>query len=410
MIQRLRIRFIAAAAVSLLIVSSLCMFMINTVNYQGIKQDADSVLQILHRLSGRLPEIAEEFDWESAGPRYRSPELPFEIRFFSVLLDATGKKISSETDQIISISEQNIMSYATSALQQQKDFGFVDDYRYMRKAEGDNTRLVFLDCGRMLTGHRQMMLNSLWITLSVIFGVILLLIFLSSRIARPIAQSYEKQKRFITDAGHELKTPITIIQTDAELLSMEVGGNEWLRDIQAQTSRLSSLTSDLIYLARMEENPQLPMIAFPLSDVVEETAASFETAAKAHGQTILPNVQPSIECVGNEKAIRQLVSVLMENAIRYAPAGSHIHLRLGTSARQIRLAVQNPAPNVTPENLENLFERFYRADTSRNSQDGGHGIGLSVAKAIVSAHGGKIGAALKDDELTITVLLPTPKH
>lgn len=410
MIQKLRIRFIVAAAVSLLIVSSLSMLMITLANHQGIKHDADSVLQILHRLAGRLPEIAEEFDWESAGPRYRSPELPFEIRFFSVLLDAKGEKISSETDQIFSIDEQNIMLYAASALQQQKDFGFVDDYRYMRKAEGENIRLVFLDCGRMLTGFRQMIFNSLWITLAVISCVILLLTFLSSRIARPVAQSYEKQKRFITDAGHELKTPITIIQTDAELLSMEIDGNEWLRDIQAQAGRLSSLTSDLIYLARMEEDQQLPMIAFPLSDVVEETAASFETAAKAHGQTLLQEIQASIECVGNEKAIRQLVSVLMDNAIRYAPAGSHIRLRLGTSARQIRLAIQNPAPHLTPENLENLFERFYRADTSRNSQDGGHGIGLSVAKAIVSAHGGRISAALKDNELTIMVLLPAPKH
>lgn len=117
MIQKLRIRFIVAAAVSLLIVSSVSMVMITMANHQGIKHDADSVLQILHRLAGRLPEIAEEFDWESAGPRYRSPELPFEIRFFSVLLDAKGEKISSETDQIFSIDEQNIMLYAASALQ-----------------------------------------------------------------------------------------------------------------------------------------------------------------------------------------------------------------------------------------------------------------------------------------------------
>lgn len=410
MIQKLRVKFIAAAAVSLLIVCFLSAFMINAVNYQEITRDADSVLQILHRFSGRLPEITQEFDWESAGPRYRSPELPFEIRFFSVLLDAAGEIISSETDQIFSIDEQNVMSYAASALRQQRDFGFVDDYRYMRRAEGDNTRLIFLDCGRMLTGYRQMILSSLWVTLAVILCVILLLTLLSSRIARPIARSYEKQKRFITDAGHELKTPITIIQTDAELLAMEIDNNEWLQDIQSQASRLSSLTSDLIYLARMEENQQLPMIVFPLSDVAEETVSSFETAAKAHGQAILQDIQPAIECVGNERALRQMVSVLMDNAVRYAPAGSRIHVTLERTARQIRLAIRNPAPHVTPENLENLFERFYRADASRNSQDGGHGIGLSVAKAIVSAHGGKISAALRDNELTIMVLLPTPRH
>lgn len=410
MIQKLRVKFIAAAAVSLLIVSLLSAFMINAVNYREITRDADSVLQILHRFSGRLPEITQEFDWESAGPRYRSPELPFEIRFFSVLLDAAGEIISSETDRIFSIDEQNVMSYAASALRQQRDFGFVDDYRYMRRAEGDNIRLIFLDCGRMLTGYRQMILSSLWVTLAVILCVMLLLTLLSSRIARPIAQSYEKQKRFITDAGHELKTPITIIQTDAELLAMEIDGSEWLQDIQSQASRLSSLTSDLIYLARMEENQQLPMIIFPLSDVVEETVASFETAAKAHGQVILQDIQPSIESVGNEKAIQRLVSVLMDNAIRYAPAGSRLRVRLGRSARQIRLAVQNPAPHLTQENLENMFERFYRTDASRNSQDGGYGIGLSVAKAIASAHGGRIGAALKGHELTITVILPTPRH
>ncbi len=410
MIQKLRVKFIAAAAASLLIVSFLSALMINAVNYQEITRDADSVLQILHRFSGRLPEITQEFDWESAGPRYRSPELPFEIRFFSVLLDAKGEIISSETDRIFSIDEQNVMSYAASALRQQRDFGFVDDYRYMRRAEGAHTRLTFLDCGRMLTGYRQMMLSSLWVTLAVILCVILLLTLLSSRIARPVAQSYEKQRRFITDAGHELKTPITIIQTDAELLSMEIDSNEWLRDIQAQAGRLSSLTSDLIYLARMEEDQQLPTIAFPLSDVMEETVASFETAAKAHGQTIRQDIQPSVEWVGNERAIRQMVSVLLDNAVRYAPAGSKIHVTLEKTARPIRLTVQNPAPDLTPENLENMFERFYRADASRSSQDGGHGIGLSVAKAIAGAHGGKISAALKDNELTITVLLPAPKH
>lgn len=410
MIQKLRVRFIAAAAVSLLIVSFVSAFTINAVNYQEIKRDADSVLQILHRFSGRLPERTQEFDWESAGPRYRSPELPFEIRFFSVLLDAEGEILSAETERIVSIDEQNVMSYAASALRQQRDFGFVEDYRYMRQAEGENTRLIFLDCGRMLTGYRQMIRSSLWVTLAVISCVILLLTFLSSRIARPVARSYEKQKRFITDAGHELKTPITIIQTDAELLSMEIDSNEWLRDIQAQAVRLSSLTSDLIYLARMEEDQQLPMIAFPLSDVVGETVASFETAAKAHGQTILPDIQPAIECVGNEKAIRQLVSVLMENAIRYAPAASKLRVKLEKFARQIRLAIQNPAPNLTQENLQNMFERFYRADASRSSKDGGHGIGLSVAKAIAGAHGGKISAALRENELTITVLLPASKR
>jgi len=410
MIRKLRIKFIMAAALSLLIVCSLSMILINTVNYQEIRRDADSVLQILHRLAGRLPEIADEFDWQSAGPRYRSPELPYEIRFFSVLLDGKGEKISSETAQIFSVEERNVMPYVDEALEQNNNSGFVDDYRYMRKAEGDNTRIVFLDCGRMLAGYRQMCLNSFWVTLAVLSCFTILLFFLSARIARPAAQSYEKQKRFITDAGHELKTPITIIQTDAELLAMEIEDNEWLQDIQAQTSRLSALTSDLIYLAKMEEDQQLPMIAFPLSDVVEETVASFDTAAKAHGQRILSEIRPSIEITGNEKAIRQLISVLMDNAVRYAPEGSAIRTALESNGRQIRLTVQNPAPGLTSENLENLFERFYRADSSRSSREGGYGIGLSVAKAITASHGGRISAAIRDGQLIFTVLLPVPKH
>ena len=191
---------------------------------------------------------------------------------------------------------------------------------------------------------------------------------------------------------------------------MEIGSSEWLKDIQEQTSRLSSLTNDLIYLARMEEDQHLPMIVFPLSDVVEETLSSFEVAAKARGKTICQRIQPSVEYLGNEKALRQLASILIDNAVKYAPAGSTIEAALTETVRHVRLSVKNQAPDLTQEQLMNLFERFYRADGGRNSKESGHGIGLSVAKAIVSAHNGKIDASKMNDDLVFTVLLPQTRR
>ena len=203
-----------------------------------------------------------------------------------------------------------------------------------------------------------------------LLAVLALLLVLSSRIVRPVAESYEKQKRFITDAGHELKTPMTIISADADLAEMECGENQWLSDIRRQAQRLTGLTNDLIYLSRMEEEqPRLPCIEFPVSDVVEEMGQSFLAVAKSQDKTLDIRVQPMLSWAGDEKAIRQLVSILLDNALKYSPAGGQLALRLEKQGRGLLLSVSNTVDK--PMEREALPRRLaHRGKIRAESPDG----------------------------------------
>ena len=224
------------------------------------------------------------------------------------------------------------------------------------------------------------------------------ILFFSGKLLKPVTESYEKQKQFITDAGHEIKTPLTIIQADVDVLEMEHGSNEWLDGIRSQITRLTSLTSDLIYLSRMEEaDTSMPMIEFPFSDVISETAMAFQGLAQTQNKIFICSVPSVISYEGNEKAIRQLVNILMDNALKYSPEGGTISLTVQKQGRQIKLSVYNTTEEpISKGSIKQLFDRFYRADSSRSQNKGGYGIGLSVAKAIMQAHNGKITAATKD--------------
>ena len=236
-----------------------------------------------------------------------------------------------------------------------------------------------------------------------------LMILLSKHIVKPFSENYEKQKRFITDAGHEIKTPITIINADTEVLEMDTGPNEWIDDIRIQTERLSHLTRDLIYLAKMEEGEnQTPMIEFPLSEVVSETAASFQSLARTGVKQFTTRIEPMLSFYGSEENIRKLLSILLDNAVKYSNENGSIQLMLERKGRYIQLVVTNTTnETLNKEQLLHLFDRFYRMDASRNSETGGYGIGLSIAQAVVQMHKGKISViAVDDTTIQFTVLLP----
>lgn len=206
------------------------------------------------------------------------------------------------------------------------------------------------------------------------------------------------------------KPPLAIIQADTEVLALETGEeNEWIVDIQTQIKRLSTLTNDLIYLSRMEEEQgRQQFLPLPFSELVAEAAQAFQAVAKRQNKTLSVDVQPMLTLVGEEKSLVQLVSILLDNALKYSPEGGQIALRLSRQGKHLRLSVENTAEVLSKELLENMFDRFYRGDASRNSGQGGYGIGLSIAKAVVQAHRGKLSAAAKGtDRLVITALFPS---
>lgn len=217
---------------------------------------------------------------------------------------------------------------------------------------------------------------------------LLLLLFLSCRIVKPFLENDEKQKQFITDAGHELKTPLTIIDADAEVLAMDLGENGWLNDIQTQTKRLAQLTNSLVLLSRMEELPQTEKIDFPLSDLVEETVETFQALARTQHKNLTAQIQPMLSMRGDERAIRQLLTIFLDNAVKYTDDGGRIEIVLQKQKNNLCLSVYNTSEHISKDALAHLFDQFYRTDRSHNSRTGGYGLGLSIAWAIVNVHRG----------------------
>lgn len=336
-----------------------------------------------------------------------SPETPFESRYFTVVIDEEGTIASADLGNIVSVLESDAQEYAQQVFGKNRKRGFQKNFRYSSAETGEGTRLIFLDCKRSLSNFKSFLIYSLLVSAVGYLAVLLLVILLSGRVIRPVQESYEKQKRFITDAGHELKTPLTIIDADVSILEMEHGSSEWIDDIRGQTKRLTQLTNDLIFLSKMEEEQTtLQKIVFPISDVVTETAQSFRSRAQLEEKNFVMTVEPMLSYEGDESRIRQLVTILLDNALKYSEKEGTIELQLFLQGKNTVLSVYNTTAEMKKEDLTHLFDRFYRTDRSRNSATGGHGIGLSIALAIVNAHKGRITADSEDGKsLRITVIL-----
>lgn len=403
MINRLRRRLITVAMLSLLLVFSVIVSTINVLNYRNMTAEADEVLTMLAKNGGTFPAWESE---ELQALLAKSPEALFTCRYFSVVMTDEKTVLSANTEKISAVDETGAAEYAKAVWAWEG--GFYQDFRFLRWNGGNKILFVFLDLSKEIASFRSLLLSSILVAFLGLLSVFILLFSLSKRIVRPVSESYEKQRRFITDAGHEIKTPLTIISADVDVLDMEYGESEWLRDIQLQIKRLTTLTNDLIYLSKMEESQsQLQMKEFSLSALSDELMRSFQAPARTQGKTFTSRVQPDILLRGDEKMIGQAISNLLDNALKYSEPEGTISLTLEKRGRSVCLEVYNTTPSISEENLKSLFDRFYRADPSRNSRTGGHGIGLSIVQAVVRAHKGEVGASSRDGRsLTVSVTLP----
>lgn len=406
MIRKLRKRFILSAMLATLLVLTVLLGVIHVVNYRKIAVDADKLLEILLENGGQFPKQDKRMEHDAPFSRKLSPETPYESRYFIVTADAFGEISAVNTGKIAAVSTEDAVNYSERILQNGRTSGFIYQYRYAVEKDGEKQMLVFLDCSREFSSFRGFLYSSIVVSAIGLVSVFVLIVFFSKIVLKPVIESYGKQKQFITDAGHEIKTPLTIIDASTEVLEMEFGESEWTQSIRGQVQRLSSLTSDLIALSRMEEAAEVTMLEFSLSDAVQETAEAFRPMAFAQKKEYSVQVVQGISYCGDEKLIRRLLSVLVDNALKYSQEGGQIRITLQRQGKKCCILVYNTAQNLPRGELPQLFDRFYRTDQSRNSQTGGYGIGLSVAKAIVEAHKGKITAQSADGiSLMLTVLL-----
>ena len=447
MIRKLRMRLILLTMLAVLLVMVILIGGINVSNYRQVVSESDDILELLMRNGGTFEEhgrgkgpkeglspkpgmngddtqtdiettIIVDDDFRSGKrsfmwlreDRIDSPELAYETRYFTVLFDESENVVLVDTGRISAVSESEAVEYAAKALDRKGSSGFIGDYRYLvGEPDENNCRMViFRDCGIGLQNFRNFRNISIFVSLLCLIGVGILVFLASGRIVRPVAESYEKQKRFITDAGHEIKTPLAIITADAEVLEMEQSESEWISDIKAQTKRLSELTQDLISLSKMEETSTvLEMKDLDLSALLKSQTGSFGAVATASNKTISSNIEDGIHIQGDKKSIESLLSIVLDNAVKYCPENGHIDVSATRYKKGARIEVTNDtSETLSAEECKNMFERFYRTDASRNSETGGHGIGLSMAKAIVSKHKGRITAASgSEKKLTVTIQL-----
>ena len=438
MIKRLRRRFVLIAAFSVLAVELVVVGLINIMNIRQINGTEKQLLEILCDNDGEFPEFGMMRDQNGFKPGGRfggmddePPPVPdddgrrgfggfgfrmteetrFKTRYFYVMCDRQLSPTVINTVHIAAVTSDQAVSYAQKAHNTGKSGGYIGDYRFVVKETQYGKMYIFLDCSDDIRTEQNFLLISAAISLGGWVLVCLLIIICSRFAVKPFIENYEKQRMFITDAGHEIKTPLAIIQANTEVIEMISEPSEWTESIKNQIERLNGLIANLLRLSRMDEESIKPVFAeFDLTDAFIDIAQPFKTPAENKGLTLNVDAQENIRMNGDEASIRQVVSILTENAVKYCDKGGSIDISLTKTAsgRHAVIKAVNDCAQ-PPEDPDRLFDRFYRADASRKREDGekksGYGIGLSVAKAVTENHKGKISCKAENGKIIFTVRL-----
>ena len=326
--------------------------------------------------------------------------------FYTVAVSYDGDILEIKNEPPTVHSDDNLKKLAQSIIKENRQYGTDDNLAFYKEDKGGYTLVTFMD---------NTVVNENALTLfryTLIFGGVALVlffflsVFLARKIVNPLEESYQKQKQFISDAGHELKTPVSVVSANAELLSREIGNNQWLQNIQYENERMGMLVGQLLDLARTENvTPQMEHIDF--SRLVAGEALPFESVAFEKGLVLNSNITNGIGVEGNSTQLKQIVSILLDNAIRHSKEQGEVYLSLTKEHGYAKLSVINKGDEIPVEQREQLFERFYRVDTARNGEDKHYGLGLAIAKAIATSHKGYIEVQCFNGFVEFKVQIPT---
>lgn len=401
--KKLRVKIVFGVFVSALAVFLLTITVFGLSTYINLNEVADATTEILVKNNGKAPHYEEyKLFAEKEGLQITNydAESPYRMRYFYVTY-ANNSAIPN-IEHIASVNEIDALDMANAVKKKGSDTGYYNDYRY----RVTDNMIVFVDNSREILSLRYLLMLIGLIFLGFIVMITLVFYFLSKRIVKPFEDNARMQKQFITDASHELKTPLAIISANAEVLAYKDGENEWIHNITTQVARVSELVNELLTLNRLEEVDEISGIEpVNLSEKAETVAASFEEVFQNKNAALHRRIQPNIVLNGNPEQLERLLSVLIENASKYVSENGEAVIELKKEMRYTLLTVFNTCSPDPDTDYTHLFERFYRPDSSRTSQTGGHGIGLSIAKRIVTLHGGTIEAIPSDNGLTFRVRL-----
>ena len=341
---------------------------------------------------GKTPPEMGRRKFDESSPRFRLEN------FYSVVVsneDSNKGEVLGvlEKDMNSVYSDAELEKLAADVMNRSKEFGKVGNLSYYKEDRGYTTLVVFMDNTVMNDNVSTLFKYTL------IYGAVALVIifFISSalakRIVKPLEESYEKQKQFISDAGHELKTPVSVVNANAELLAREIGENQWLDNIRYENERMGNLVTQLLDLARME-NVETELSEVDFSRIVEGECLPFESIAFEKGVTLETDIESNINVLGDASKLKQLVSILVDNALRHSE-GDKVFVSLKKDSGQALLSVKNKGAEIPPDQREKIFERFYRADSAR-TDTGNYGLGLAIAKSIAVAHKGNIEVLCND--------------
>lgn len=406
MIKKLRKEFITISIIAVVSVMVLLCVIVNVANFISVNEKLNNTFEMISSNGENMPDFSrpdmdrsrDEFDPEfKRFDRQFNEETPFSTRFFVLTYDESGNLISSDLEKIAAVKQEDVQSYLEIALSSKKTYGFCEGYKYkIEKLDDGSFKAIFLDDNREMSSVKTILVLSVSATVICSALICVLIVLFSKRAVKPAIESNKKQKQFITDASHELKTPITVISTSLSVLEMEVGKQKWIDKAKGQTEKLTELVNSLVTLSKMDEESPLNVQEFNISNAVLETAESFNDFAEQKGHRINANVEKDVIFTGDEYKIRQLCTILFDNAVKYASDETPIGFSLKKDKKGVVITCENESDSVDEQELDKLFDRFYRTDKSRNSKTGGFGIGLSIARSICQAHKGAIKAVCEN--------------
>ncbi|MBQ5825848.1 MAG: GHKL domain-containing protein [Clostridia bacterium] len=414
MIKQLRRRFVVAIMASALALIVVVLTAINIVVIFIMDNSTTYTLEKIVENDGVAIDVSSDYranvlDYFNplSGVSPLASEVSYTSRFFYVRFREDGRVVTVNTDHATAITGEDARAFADEVIKTGERKGYLrGTYKYIvDESEYNGKTVYFMDVSESLVSMFIMVTSS--VSIGFIGWVLLLVAVIpaSKRAVRPIVENTVRQKQFITDAGHELKTPLAIISANTEVLEMMYGENEWFTSIRNQTNRLSDLIKNLLVLSKAEEKSQKDSFSeVAVSDIVSATVASFSAVAQRSNKRLYAEVQPTLSIWGNEKSIAELANILLDNAVKYAPDGSKVELNLYKKGRQVVLETSNVLAEGVEVDTDRVFDRFYRSEKSRSRQTGGYGIGLSIAGAIVKAHKANISVESEDNKIKFTVL------